>query len=265
MGYTEYYLSSKVAEHAAFGRKMWFLRAPRSADHPSGDTLLGSLVEEKTEFWSWSNYPVPYHLTTPQLFLTALEGHRKDLGIPDGADIIITEDLVEVSFTLNRSTGLDLAASASVPAVPAKLSLGVDFSKTHSIKFSLSDEGSRIRYIPTDYLARIARHLDGDAQKIDPHIAVEIDDNLIVDMILLAKSYRVTFNMERELSPFFEGEAEAANSKFKGKIKAEKENEHSFIIEVKSDSDHLIGFKTIDWDDIWDEPSIFDWNEEANH
>ena len=255
MGYDEFYLSKKISNNATIGKKVWLLKTPRVCDLPSGDSLLGSLVEE-VEKWFEPDYPVPYHLTTPKLFLNAIEKYRNKLHIPDTANLVIDEDMANISFVLDRSNGISVETAVSLPGVPAKLGLGLDYSKVVSLKFTLGQNGSLIKYIPTDYLVRLSRQFKGKAEKIDSSVAVNIYANLIVDMIVVAKNYTIEFKMSNELAPYFSAEATAAS--VSGKISVKQKDSYSFAVDIKGDESYLIGIKTVDWDDLWDD-TPFDW------
>jgi hypothetical protein len=50
---------------------------------------------------------------------------------------------------------------------------------------------TQFEYIPLGYFARLHQYVDGDDRKVDRSGAIE--DNNIVDSILLAKEFHVTF------------------------------------------------------------------------
>jgi len=244
--YNEYYLSDTIAEGAGLGKRMWLLKAPHRA--MIGDTgFLGAVVEEICPFAPWQkNYPVPYHLTTPQLILHSLESRKDDLKISH--DLVQKKQLAGASFSLTKSTGLSVEASSNVPGMPVSGSLSIDYSNTVKMTYSLED-GGREEYLRTGDLVRLAEAVDGDSDLIDTHDPTDIDDALIVDAVLLAKKYSVTFHQEKKIKANLEIEVENYG---KGKVTFTRLSDYSFKLTFSGDQDYMIGFKTIDWDDLDD-------------
>lgn len=252
MSYTDFYLSRKAAKRTGFGRRVWMLKLPRLATNPStGESLLGTLVEEVDRFLG-TNYPVPGHLTTPQLFLRKLIELRDQLAIPLDVDIVQRDQVSGATLSFNKNTNLDLEVLGNFPGVPIKLDLSFDRESSTALDIHLGD-GAIVEYIPTDFLSRLARFVEGDDREVDPNVAVDIDDHLIVDMIVLARQYQLTFKQSKSLSLGFDVEADLINQEHGGKIMVTQDSQEQFHIDINGDQDYLIGFKTIDWDDLdWD-------------
>lgn len=252
MSYAEYYLARKISGDTGLGRKVWLLKLPREAGNvSSGENLLGSLVQEVDRFLG-VDYPLPFHLTTPQLFFDKLEELAKELKLEKVVkdDRLAEEQKVAgVSVALTRGNGLEVDATGNFPGLPVKASLNVDFESTHRLTLSFG-AGSVIRWIPTDYLMRLSRHFKGDDRKVDPSLAVSISDNLIVDMVVIAKNYTLDFQQKSKLDAGFDAEANLANAELGGKFKFSRTSDSSFRAQVLDGVDYVVGLKTIDWDDL---------------
>ena len=239
MSYSDFYLARKVASRVGLGRKIWFLKVPRDANvSAAGRDLLGSVVEEKNVFLG-KDYPIPFHLTEPKLLLDKLAHNKSDVGL---GDVTLTkkESTAGVQLTFNKESGLDFEATASLPGVPFKIDLNLDYGRVYKVELSFGD-GSEIEYIPTDFLSRLARYYDGDDSKVDPNLAIDISDNLIVDQIVIAKDYSLSLHSDRKFETGLEVGVEAVNENLGGKIKASINSEYSLKIDVTDGKEYLVG------------------------
>lgn len=251
MSYNEYYMTRKVSGGLGLGRKVWMLKLPREASSAAnGADLLGSVVEEGGHGGGFLevNYPIPYHMSTPQGVLNKLKAEAAGLGL-DPDKLVEQEKISGATITLTKSSGLDLKVASSFPGLPVKLDLTVDLESTSRLNISFG-AGSRIEYVPTEYLARLAKKLKYDASKIDPSMAIDISDNLIVDQIVVAKNYTLEFTLNKKLDVGFAAEVQASNVNVGAKFAVKKTSDTTFKIDVLDGVEYLVGLKGIDWDDL---------------
>jgi hypothetical protein len=251
MSYNEYYMARSVSADVGFGKKVWMLKLPREASSAAnGADLLGSVVEEGGRGWGFLevNYPIPYHMSATQLVLNRLKAEAAALGL-DPNKLVDQQKIAGATITLTKSNGLDLKVISSFPGLPVQLELTVDLESTSRVTISFGP-GSRIEYVPTEHLARLAKKLNYDSSKIDPNVAIDISDNLIVDQIVVAKDYTLEFALNKKLDVGFDAEARASNADIGAKFAVRKTSATAFKVAVKDGVDYLVGLKTIDWDDL---------------
>lgn len=242
--YNEFYLSRRIAKAAGVGKRMWLLKLPRQLS-VGGASLLGTVVEELGRGPFEVNYPAPYHYMAPQLVLKQLEAKRAQLHLPAG-DVFHTDKLANAAFTLTRGTDLKIEAGSNIPGVPVSGTLGVDYSATTSVVYTLGED-TRVEYIATGDLSKLAKLLGGDSRKLDPSSPVDIDDNLIVDQLLIARNYKVSYKQSSKITANLQAEVEEIGE---GKLTLTHKSDYSFELSFQGDTDYVIGFKTIDWDDL---------------
>lgn len=251
MSYKDFYLSRKIASSTGFGNRIWMLKLPRLADNvSSGRNLLGSLVEERDIFLGTS-YPLPYPMTTPEIFLIRLNQLRNQLNFTATDEFIFKQEVSGTTISLSRNVNLNTEGSGTFPGVPFTLGLSVDLESITNVDIVLA-QGAEIHFIPTEFMSRLARYFKGDDEKAF-NLGVNVADQLFVDLIVLAKNYSLIYKQSKTFAPSFEAEISDANAKLGGKLNLTKKTDYSFEVKLMNDQNYLIGFKTIDWDDLdWD-------------
>ena len=251
MAADDYYWSEGLIK--GFG-KMWFLLAPQEASGGGGaQSLLGSVVEELSGGWLGlgRKFPAPYHMTTPGLVLNAIDARRGALGLA-GAQLVESATLAgpTQNYKVDRKGSLK-AGAGPFPSLPANLNLDIDYSRMRNITISFGDS-STAHYIPTDYLARLYRSEQGDLKKLFPSVVIPIDDNYIVDEILLARDFTVTFDSDSKFDDEFTAKLEALKSVAPANISisVSGSSQSSVVARIKGEKDYLVALKVIDWDDL---------------
>jgi hypothetical protein len=251
MSYRSFYLNKNLPPNAGLGTQVWLLKIPRTAVSPGGRSLLGSLVEKINDSFLGifgSDYPAPWPMSDVGLVLNKIQQLSGALGV-DPAKVIDSDQLAGISVVLDHNFGLDLSASGTIPGVPVNLSLAVDYSSTSSVTMSFG-AGSRIEYIPTDYLSRLCKHFKGDAKKAFSSVAVSIPSNLIVDVVVIGTNYAVEFTQKNALSSSFAAQATAATTNAGGKFAVTQTDDLKFKVTVTDGVDYLVGLQTIAWDQL---------------
>lgn len=232
-----------------FGR-MWFPLAMHRADEQGmGGKYLGSVVEENWNgLFNSSSYPSPNLMAAPQLVLQALIEKREILGLQE--EIVLESDLKVPSYSMEKKNvfggGLRL-----FPGLPASFNLSVDYAAMKRITVEFGGN-TRFRYIPTDPLLRLYKHLDGNDKQIDPKIGISIAENYIVDQVLLSDQYSVIFESESSFDGEIESKLQFQNALLenKGKVTVQMENRQRIVAQVQDGSPYLIAFKVIEWEDF---------------
>jgi hypothetical protein len=233
--------------------KMWFpLSLQEAASTGGGESLLGSVVEElHGGFLGLGSYPAPYHMTTPKLILEALEKKQSDLSLP--AKLILETSLTVPQQTLTVSKKGSLQAGVGpFPSLPGVFDLNIDYSRMASVNISFGTS-TRAKYIPTDFLARLYNSVKGDAAKIDKYLAIKIDDNYIVDQILVANEFSVTFESQEAFDAEFGAKIDYLNTLPAGghaKFVLDQKKNKRVTVQVKNGPDYLLALKVVDWDDL---------------
>jgi hypothetical protein len=237
--------------NAGLGTQVWLLKIPRTAASPGGRSLLGSLVEKINDSFLGlfgSDYPAPWPMSDVGLILNKIQQLSSPLGL-DPTKIIDSDQLAGISVLLDHSSGLDLNAAGTIPGVPVNLSLAVDYTSTSSVTLSFG-AGSRIEYIPTDYLSRLCKHFKGDSKAAFPSVAVSIPSNFIVDVVVIGTNYAIEFTQKTALSASFAAQATAATSNAGGKFAVTQTDNSKFKVTVTDGVDYLVGLQTIAWDQL---------------
>ena len=109
-----------------------------------------------------------------------------------------------------------------------------------------------MRYIPTGYLAQLYQAVSGDATQIQPGLAIRIDDNYIVDQILLAQDFSITFESEADFDAEFNAKLEhlSALPEVEGKVAFNRKTNKRIEVKVQNGPSYLVAFKVIDWHDL---------------
>jgi hypothetical protein len=157
--------------------------------------------------------------------------------------------LAGMSVGLDSNSGLSLSANGNFPGLPFALDLGVDLSSTSSVILSFGD-GSRLSYIPTDYLSDLSKNFNGDSKLAFPSVSVSVPDNLIVDQVVIAKNYSLQFVQKNSLSPSFAANANAAVVSYGGKVAVTQSDAVTFKVAVTDGVEYLVGLQTIKWDQL---------------
>jgi hypothetical protein len=232
---------------------MWFPLAIHEASSLGGGlSLLGSVVEELSSgIFGWGDrYPAPYHMTTPRLVLSALSRNRDALGLDE--PFVLETTLTPSTQTLKVKKKDSLKAGVGpFPSLPLNVNLDIDYSRMSNVIVQFGQD-TRVMYIPTDYLVRLYQLVDGDSRKIDPSVAIEIDDQYIVDQVLLANELAVTFESEADFSASLDGKLEAINKlpAAAGKVTLSRETARRIVARVQGPTYYLVAIKVLEWDDL---------------
>jgi len=247
MAITDYYFSRKRVP--SYGN-MFFLKVLQEADDPGGgESLLGTLAEEEHGGWfffrhSW--YPVPRHMSQPSIIRIQLENRRQELGIE--GDVALEMGLAAGSERITVKKGASFEGSAaSFPSVPAEFGVHVDYSRMAKAVLTLGS-GSKVKYIPYDYIARLHKAVDGDDKKIlDTGL---IGDNNIIDSILLARKFTMSFESESDFDAEFWAKAEAISGGPQARVEYSKVSEREVLATVDSAQEYLVALSERNWDDF---------------
>jgi hypothetical protein len=246
MGVASYYLAKQLID--GFG-KMYFRKVFVEATSASGEPLLGSVVKET---YDWSNvafFPEPFQLTTPRLILTAIDARREALFIPPGP-IVLVDSLAAYTGSITIDSKVSFQAGIdSLPNIPVTAGVTVDYGKMKSFTFDLGPN-AQLKYVPTDYMSRLYRFVGGDSKLIDPHVAVRIDKNLIVDAVLIAKNFEYVFESSENLGADLKAKIDQANAQVGVEVSLTMVDETKIAAQIKDGKDYLIAFKTIEWHDL---------------
>jgi hypothetical protein len=255
MPISDYYYARSLVK--GFGKSLFLINLQDANSDGGGRSLLGSVAKELVETggsFLVKNvyYPEPFHYTTPQLVLTSIERNREDLGLQSNEQVVLTSEIAaaaqSVSVTRKKSLKLDIGP---FPALPLNLNFSIDYDRMETIAVSLG-AGTRYMYIPTDYLARLYRHLGGDASRISPNPAVEIDEELIIHRMVLARDFDVSFKSTED----FKGDVDAKLAAFnqlpeaKGKVTMQRTSQRTIAAKVSGASEYVVALAAIDWDDL---------------
>jgi hypothetical protein len=234
--------------------KMWFpLSLQEATSTGGGESLLGSVVEElHGGFLGLQQYPAPYHMATPKLILDALQKRRSALELP--AELTLRANLAVPQQTLNVTKKASLKTGVGpFPSLPGTFSLDVDYSRMVSVSISFGSN-THIKYIPTDFLSRLYNSVKGDAAKVDKNLAIRIDDNYIVDQILVANEFTVTFESQEEFDAEFQAKLDYLNTlqpvSGQATFTFDQQKKKRVTIQIKGGPDYLLALKVLDWDDL---------------
>lgn len=240
---SDYYWSRHLID--GFGR-MWFLIAPQEADsNGGGASLLGSVVNEVHREPFGNNFPVPEHLTTPQLILKTLQKHQTAIGLA-GQELVQEVRYSSLNISVEKKDSLK-AGVGNFPGLP--ISFSIDYSKMVSVSIQFG-ANTRKRFIPPGFLGKLKAFFDDDDTRIDP--SGIIDRETIVHQILLADQYSITFESELVFGNEVEAAIETANSLNAGKINfgLDLSTRKKLSVTVNDGREYLIAIKDIDWDDF---------------
>ncbi|MCU0566657.1 MAG: hypothetical protein MUF49_08680 [Oculatellaceae cyanobacterium Prado106] len=254
MSSSDYYWSRQLVQGAG---KMWFLKIPQEAEGNSGGaSLLGSVVREKSGqlFPGGSglniigkDFPVPQHVTTPQLLLNRILANRQALKIPETENIVEEIALAGVDkLVIEKSDRLE-ADIGNFPSLPVHLE--IDYGRMERITLQLGSN-TRKRYILRGYLKRLKDSVGNDDSLITTDVS--IDKETIIDEILLTDRYSVTFESVERFSPKFKANAMQIPALSAGTVSVdfEQASKKQVTITVDNGKDYLIALKDVDWDDL---------------
>ena len=246
----DYYFSRKAVPR--FG-KLYFLKVLQEADSGGGGrTLLGSVVQELREgLFGWGqHYPIPMHMSRPGIVEDAIAKNRKHLGLAASDRIVLSQKLapVQQSLVIKRKDSFG-SGVGPFPSLPANFGLDIDYSLMRQVTLAFG-KNTQFEYIPLGYFARLYQYVDGDDRKIDRSGAIE--DNNIVDSILLAQEFHVTFESEKEFDADFEAKLKAFSSipGIGAKVAYTKQAKHKILAKVSGNEYYLVALGVSDWDDF---------------
>lgn len=246
----DYYFSRKAVPR--FG-KMYFLKVLQEADSEGGGrSLLGSVVQELREglFGLGQHYPVPLHMSKPGVVREAIEKHRKQLGLNPKDPIVLRQTLAatqqSVVFTRKDSFGTGVGP---FPSVPANFGLDIDYSRMRQVTLTFGEK-TRFEYVPLGYFARLYQHVGGDDGKVDRSGVIE--NNNVVDSILLAREFHVTFESEEDFDLTFDAKVKTFSSipGISATVDYERQAKRKVVARVNSPRYYLVALGVSDWDDF---------------
>lgn len=246
----DYYFSRKAVPR--FG-KLYFLKVLQEADSKGGGrSLLGSVVQESREglFGLGQHYPIPLHMSKPGIVRDAIEKNKKQLGLDVSDRIVLSQKLaaIQQSLVIRRKESFGVGVGP-FPSLPANFGLDIDYSLMHQVTLAFG-KNTQFEYIPLGYFARLYQYVDGDDRKVDRSGAIE--DNNIVDSILLAKEFHVTFESEKDFDGDFEAKLKAFNNipGVGGKVAYAKQTKRKIRAKVSGNQYYLVALGVSDWDDF---------------
>lgn len=247
MSHTDLYFARKVSKSIGITRNLWMPKLPRIFDDSPGNLLLGSLVEEIDG--PGKDYPLPFPMTTPQILLHRLKEEKQNINLNDRDELILSQSVANAKTSVTAGRNFDLDFGSNFPGIPLSLGFGLANSKLAKLSLTLND-GAELKFIPTDFIARFHRLFNGKDSVAFPNIAVDVDDHLFINLIVLANKYSVEYEYSEQFGARVDAEIENANASLSPNIEFKKTSEFSMSVSIKNDTPYLIGFSTIDWDDL---------------
>jgi len=246
----DYYFSRKAVPR--FG-KLYFLKVLHEASSEGGGrSLLGSVVQELRDglFGLGQHYPVPLHLSKPGIVRDAMEKHKEHLGLDADDRIVLSQKLAatQQSLVIKRKESFG-AGVGPFPSLPGNFGLDIDYSLMRQVTLAFG-KNTQFEYIPLGYFARLYQYVHGDDRKVDRSGA--IGGNNIVDSILLARAFHVTFESEKDFDADFEAKLEAFNSipGVGAKVAYVKQAKRKILARVSGSEYYLVALGVSDWDDF---------------
>jgi hypothetical protein len=188
---------------------MYFLKILQEASASGGgESLLGSVVQSLDDYWLidiWpfaSDYPAPLQMSTPQSVLTFMKTHATAIFTPPPTQIVV-DIPVAASAQTNTFDRKDVYSigAGPFPSLPLTLAIDVDYSKLDEITVSYG-AGAVLKYIPMGFYGALYKFVAGDFSKVDTN--VNIKDNFVVDSVLLANNFSVTFKSREAFGADFQ-------------------------------------------------------------
>lgn len=245
-----YFAQPDVTGHG----RMFFLQVPQRSDEAAGGgSLLGSIVEEEYETTlgfrhGW--YPVPYHFSRPGLIRNWLAEHAEELQLPPNPVLEVGLAPAAQALTV-KAAGGGSAGIGPFPGIPLSLGIHLDFTRMARLELSFG-EGTRVKYIPAEYMVRMYQHVAGDHRVVlsSGYIARA---NL-VDRILLARQWSVRFESRTDigagLAAKVDESADAAGGAVGLDVRYERTGERSITASVRSEADYLMALHERNWSDL---------------
>jgi len=245
-----YFCREKVP---GYGRH-FFLKVPQKAEDPGGgESLLGSVVEEAYEtvlgFIRHSWYPVPRHVTEPRVVRRALERRVQSGEISIDADVVVSVGLAAASESITVERGASFEGGVGpFPGVPVNLGVDIDYSKMRKAVLGFG-EGTRMAYIPMGYLARLYQNVEGDDRRIEP--LGLLGRGNVVESILLARRFSVTFESEKAFDAGFESKLRTFERVpgADAKVSYRRVSERTLVARIDSEQEYLVALFERSWDD----------------
>lgn len=246
----DYYLSRKAIPR--FG-KLYFLKVLQEAESEGGGrSLLGSVVQELREglFGLGQHYPVPLHMSKPGIVREAIEKNKRHLDLDASDPVVLVQKLapVQQSVVIKRKDSFG-AGAGPFPSLPAHFGLDIDYSLMRHVTLAFG-KNTQFEYIPLGYFGRLYQYLDGDDRNVDRSGVIE--DNNIVDSILLAREFHVTFESEKDFGADFEAKLKAFNNipGVGAKVAYAKQAKRKIVAKVRGKQYYLVALGVSDWDDF---------------
>jgi hypothetical protein len=232
---------------------MYFLKVLQEADSDGGGrSLLGSVVQELREglFGLGQHYPIPLHMSKPGIIREAIEKQRRKLDLDASDPVVLALRLAatQQSVVIKRKDSFG-AGVGPFPGLPANFGLDIDYSLMRQVTLAFG-KNTRFEYIPLGYFGRLYQYVDGDDQKVDRSGVIE--DNNVVDSILLAKEFHVTFESEKDFNVGFEAKLKAFSSipGVSAKVAYAKQAKRKIVAKVSGNQYYLVALGVSDWDDF---------------
>lgn len=246
----DYYFSRKAVPR--FG-KLYFLKILQDADSEGGGRgLLGSVVQELREglFGLGQHYPAPLHMSRPGIVRAAIQRDKKHLGLGAEDRIVLVQKLapIQQSVVIKRKDSFG-AGVGPFPSLPANFGLDIDYSLMRQVTLAFGTN-TQFEYIPLGYFARLYQYVGGDHRKVDRSGAIA--ENNIVDSILLAKEFHVTFESEKGFDADFDAKLKAFTSipGVGATVAYAKQAKRKILAKVSGNEYYLVALGVSDWDDF---------------
>lgn len=248
MAISDYYFSRQRVP--GYGNMFILKQLQAADDEGGGESLLGTLAEEEYETWgpfrhSW--YPVPQHMSRPSLIRHLLEDRKEDLGIGD--DVALEVGLAGGSDQLVFKKGSAFEGGAGpFPGVPLALAVRVDYARMSQAKVVFG-KGTRLKYIPYGYIAALYQSVKGEDVKLVP--SGLLGKNNVIDRILVARRFTVSFESEADFDAEFEAKLDALNAMqgAQARVSYSLASKRTVVAEIDSPERYLVALSERNWDD----------------
>lgn len=222
----------------------WYLKSPIVAPDMSGrGTLLGSVLERLEEDLL-HHFPRPLeYLPQSEAILAYLDQNAASLGLRPG------DSVKTIQPTLPARTGSrDIKATFSgqtgqIPGISIPLNLGMDFSLGDVVSLSFAVQNSVVAYIPTGVLLKLYAFCKGNPNQLN---LGAIDRQYICDAILVADTYTVTVEQDKELSVALKAKLENIAD---ASVKLQDSTRNSFTLGIKN-RPFMIAISTRRWSEL---------------
>ena len=247
MSIQDYFFSEKTVNGLG---NLYFLKVLQTSDKADGShSLLGSVVKEvrdKFLVFVSRRYPVPYHMSVPGLLMNLIQRNKDKFGI---SDAVIDQPLAKYAQSIKfekkhiLSTGI-----GPLPGLP--LEAGIDIDNERTLDVTLAFEDARLVYIPLGYYAMLYQEANGNADLIDT--SGMLKDNFVVDQVLVAQKFNVTFSSSEKFDKKFNAKLEEFSKvpKVGASVEYKSLSDTSIVAKIDSQTWYMVALSVCDWDDF---------------